>query len=138
MKEFKIEILSPEGIVFKGELLSVSFPTVKGIITVLPGHTNLVTKLNSGEIVIKTLSSIKKITVSGGFIEITNSGVNVVAEFAANSGNTSAEKIKQAIKLAEDMKNKRKDFVNMSGIESQLKKSTMELKSGLGLKRKKM
>jgi len=118
--------------------LSVSFPTVKGIITVLPGHTNLVTKLNSGEIVIKTLSSIKKITVSGGFIEITNSGVNVVAEFAANSGNTSAEKIKQAIKLAEDMKNKRKDFVNMSGIESQLKKSTMELKSGLGLKRKKM
>jgi len=137
MKEFEIEILSPEGIVFKGELSSVSFPTAKGIITVLPGHTSLVTKLNSGEIVVKASGSIKKIAVSSGFIEITNTGVNVVAEFAAHSDNTSAEKIKQAINLAKDMKNRRKDFTDISSIESQLKKSTMDLKSGLGLNRKK-
>ncbi|MCA6079787.1 MAG: ATP synthase F1 subunit epsilon [Endomicrobium sp.] len=138
MNKFEIEILSPEGIVFKGETTSVSFPTTRGTITVLSGHTNFITKLNNGEITIATSGDIKKIAVSGGFIEITNNNVNVVAEFAAHSDEISKQKIKQAIDLAKDMKNKRKEFVDISVIESQLKKSAVELKSRLGLKRKKI
>lgn len=138
MNKFEIEILSPEGIVFKGKTASVSFPTTRGIITVLSGHTNLVTKLNSGEIIIETIGGTKKITVSGGFIEIVNNNVNVVAEFAAHSDEISRQKIKQAIDHAKDMKSKRKEFVNIYVIESQLKKSAVDLKSGLGIKRKKI
>ncbi|OEG69470.1 hypothetical protein ATZ36_09350 [Candidatus Endomicrobiellum trichonymphae] len=104
----------------------------------LSGHTNLVTKLNSGEIIIETTSDTKKITVSGGFIEIINNNVNVVAEFAAHSDEISRQKIKQAIGHAKDMKSKRKEFVNIYVIESQLKKSAVDLKSGLGIKRKKI
>ncbi|MDR0820724.1 MAG: ATP synthase F1 subunit epsilon [Endomicrobium sp.] len=138
MNKFEIEILSPEGIIFKGKTASVSFPTTRGIITVLSGHTNLVTKLNSGEIIIETIVGIKKITVSGGFIEIVNNNVNVVAEFAAHFDEISRQKIKQAIDHAKDMKSKRKEFVNIYVIESQLKKSAVDLKSGLGIKRKKV
>jgi F-type H+-transporting ATPase subunit epsilon len=138
MNKFEIEVLSPEGVVFKGETSSVSFPTIRGTITVLSGHTNLVTKLNSGEIIIETTSDTKKITVSGGFIEIINNNVNVVAEFAAHSDEISRQKIKQAIGHAKDMKSKRKEFVNIYVIESQLKKSAVDLKSGLGIKRKKI
>jgi len=137
MNEFKIEILSPEGIVFKEEIISVSLPTLSGVITILSGHTNLVTKLNKGEIIIKTTKDIKKIVVSGGFIEIANNNVSVVAEFAAHSDKTSMEKIKQAMKCAKDVKNKRRKFIDISGIELQLKKTTIDLKSGLGTKRKK-
>jgi F-type H+-transporting ATPase subunit epsilon len=138
MDKFEIEILSPEGIVFKGETTSVSFPTTRGTITVLSGHTNLVTKLNSGEIIVETVSGAKKITISGGFIEIINNNVNVVAEFAARSDKISRQKIKQAIGHAKNMKSKRKEFVNIYLIESQLKKSVVDLKSGLGIKRKKI
>jgi F-type H+-transporting ATPase subunit epsilon len=139
MNKFEIEILSPEGIVFKGETVLVSFPTTRGTITVLPGHANLITKLNSGEIIIETTSGIKKITVSGGFIEIINNNVNVVTEFAAHSDEISRQKIKQAIDHARDMKSKRKEFVNIYVIESQLKKSAVDLKSGFGnIKRKKI
>jgi F-type H+-transporting ATPase subunit epsilon len=137
MNKFEMEILSPEGIVFKGEAVSVSFPTAGGTITVLSGHTNLITKLNSGEVIIKTTSGIKKITVSGGFIEVINNNVNVVAGFAAHSDETSRQKIKQAVDHAKNMKSKRKEFVNVYIIESQLKKSAVDLKFGLGIKRKK-
>lgn len=138
MKKFEIEILSPQGVVFKGDLMSASFPTASGIITVLPGHANLVTKLRSGEIIINSSSGIKKITVSGGFIEITNNVVNVVAEFAAHSDESNKQKIQQAVKLAKAMKSKRKEFIDMSVIESELKKSVVDLKSGLGIKRRRM
>lgn len=138
MKKFEIEILSPQGIVFKGDLVSASFPTASGIITVLPGHANLVTKLRSGEIIINSSNGIKKITVSGGFVEITNNIVNVVAEFAAQSDESNRQKIRQAVKLAKTMKSKRKEFIDMSVIESELKKSVVDMKSGLGIKRRKV
>ncbi|MDR1400962.1 MAG: ATP synthase F1 subunit epsilon [Endomicrobium sp.] len=139
MNKFKIEILSPEGIIFKEEVISVLFSTTSGMITVLPGHTNIVTILNSGEITINTIKDIKKIIISGGFVEIANNSVNVVAEFAVQSDRERMKKIKEAIKLANDMKKKRKEFMCMStNIESQLKKSAIDLKSDLGLRRKKI
>jgi F-type H+-transporting ATPase subunit epsilon len=138
MNKFEIEILSPEGVVFKGKSASVSFPTTRGIITVLSGHTNLVTKLKSGKIIIEAMGGTKKIAVSGGFIEIVNNDVNVVVEFAAHSDEISKQKIKQAMCHAKDMRIKRKEFVNIYLIGSQLKKSAVDLKSGLGIKRKKI
>ncbi len=104
----------------------------------LSGHTSLVIKLKIGEIIIEATGGIKKIAVSGGFIEVVNNNVNVVAEFAAHSDEISRQKIKQAIYHAKDMKTKRKEFVNIYAIESQLKKSAVDLKSGLGIKRKKI
>jgi F-type H+-transporting ATPase subunit epsilon len=128
MSEFEIEILSPQGTVFKGEMFSVSFPTASGVITVMSGHANLVTKLRNGEIVIESQSGTKKIAVSGGFIEIVNNHVNVIAEFATQSDETNMQKIEMAVKLARNIKDNRRKFINMSITESELKKATVELK----------
>jgi F-type H+-transporting ATPase subunit epsilon len=138
MNKFTIEILSPQGIVFKGELLSASFPTTSGMITVLPMHANLVTKLCCGEIVITSSSGVKKIVVSGGFVEVANNNINVVAEFAGHLEATNKQKINQAIQLAKHMKAKRKEFIDTFAVESGLKKSVVGLKSGIGIKRRKM
>ncbi|MDR3124549.1 MAG: ATP synthase F1 subunit epsilon [Endomicrobium sp.] len=139
MNKFEIEILSPQGVLFKGNLLAATFPTASGIITVLPGHASLVTKLINGEIVVSTSEEgLKKFSVTNGFIEIENNHVNVISEFATQSDKTNKEKVENAIKLAKAMKEKRKEFVDMSAIESELKRSVVELKSGLGLRRKKV
>jgi F-type H+-transporting ATPase subunit epsilon len=138
MNKFVIEILSPQGLVFKGEIRFASFPTANGKIMVLPGHERLVTNLKHGEIILESLDGIKKITITGGFAEITNKNINVIAEFAANSDVTNKHKIEQAVKLAKEMKEKRKNFVDMSVIETELKKSVTGLKSGIGFKRKGM
>lgn len=138
MSKFELEILSPEGSAFKGDVSSISLPTSSGIITVLPGHTNLVTKLQEGDILISCSEGEKKITVTGGFVEISNNHVNVVAEFAVPADEANKYKIEQAMKLAKDMKEKQKDSLDMSVVESQLKKAVFELKSNVGIKRKKM
>jgi F-type H+-transporting ATPase subunit epsilon len=136
MNKFEIEILSPQGLVFKGNIRSASFPTASGIITVLPGHEGLVTKLKHGEIMLDSVNGLKKITVTGGFAEITNKNINVIAEFAVHSDTSNKNKIEQAVKLAKAMKEKRKNFIDMSVIETDLKKSIAELKSGISSKRR--
>jgi F-type H+-transporting ATPase subunit epsilon len=139
MNKLEIEILSPHGVIFKEKVLSASFPTLSGMITILPGHTDLVTKLCSGEITVRhNECCTKKITVANGFIEITNNIINVISEFATHSDVTNRQKIDQAIKLAQDVKKRRKEFIDMSLVELQLKKSVVELKSGLEFKLKKI
>ncbi len=137
MNKLQLEILSPEGSSFKGSVSSVTFPTASGIITVLPGHSSVVTKLVSGEILINAGGDEKKIMVTGGFVEILNNNVNVVAEFAMPSDAENRHKIEQAMRLAKDMKEKQKDKIDLSVVESQLKKAIFELKSNLGVKIKK-
>ncbi|MCL2144363.1 MAG: ATP synthase F1 subunit epsilon [Endomicrobia bacterium] len=136
--KFELEILSPQGSAFKGAVLSVSVPTASGIITILPGHTNLVTKLIEGEIVIKHDGGERKITVTDGFVEIFANAVAIVSDFAVQSDDANRQKIEQAMKLAKDMKNRKKDIVDSAVIESQLQKAVHELRSGVGVKRKKM
>jgi F-type H+-transporting ATPase subunit epsilon len=136
MNKFKIEILSPQGVVFNGQIYSASFPTANGVITVLYGHEGLVTRLKQGEIILNSSNGVKKITITNGFAEITGKNVNVIAEFAMRSDEANKQKIEQAVKLAEEMKKKRKNFVGMSIIETQLKKSVAGLKSGLDAKRR--
>ena len=138
MSSMHIEILSPEGISYKGEIASVTFPTAAGVITVLPGHVNLVTKLKEGEIIIEAPQGQKKITVTGGFVEIFANSISVVSEFAMPSDDVNNYKIEQAKKQAEEMKKKKKDFVDSAIIESELKRSVSELRSNIGIKRKKM
>jgi F-type H+-transporting ATPase subunit epsilon len=137
MNNFGIEILSPQGLIFKGDICSASFPTANGIITVLPGHERVVTNLKHGEIILKFSYGIKKIVIAGGFAEIINKNINVIAEFAANSDEANKYRIEQAIKLAEEMKEKRKNFVDIkSTMETELKKFVAELKSRVDFKRK--
>jgi F-type H+-transporting ATPase subunit epsilon len=138
MNTFEIEILSPEGVVLKEQVVSASFPTASGVITVFAGHENLVSKLNFGEIMIKKSASSKekKVSITGGFLEILRNHVNVVAEFAVPSDEVNKQKIERAKQTARELKNKRKDLLNISVVESQLKKVVSEFKSGISLKQK--
>jgi F-type H+-transporting ATPase subunit epsilon len=139
MNTFALEILSPEGVAFKGDVYSVSLPTQAGIIEILPGHTNLVTKLKRGEIIIDSGNGaeLKKIAVSSGFAEILPNALNLVADFAVISDDANRHKIEEAVKLAAQIKLNKKEAVNSAAVEMQLKKAASELKSSAPIKRKK-
>ena len=139
MNTFSLEILSPDGKLFKGNVYSVSLLTRSGIIEVLPGHSNLVTKLKNGEIIIDSGNgdAVKKIAITSGFAEISRTAVNIVAEFAVISDEENRQKIEEAVKLAAQIKLKKKDAAKSAAIEMQLKKAASELKSNVSAKRKK-
>lgn len=125
---YKLDILSPEGISYSGNVSQASFPTNTGIITVLAGHTSLITKLSGGEIEIIEESGNKKyITIVGGFLEISQNEVSVIADFAIRSEEVDDAKINEAKKSAEELL-KQKDKISSAVAEHDLQKEILKLK----------
>ncbi|MFH1368893.1 MAG: ATP synthase F1 subunit epsilon [Elusimicrobiota bacterium] len=129
-------IISPEGTIFKDAVREATFPSVTGELTVLPGHTPVFTKLKEGEILIRKAGADVSIAVTGGFIEITQNAVNVLADYAVRSADIELEKEKQAQERARELLKTTKDKNETSFIEKELRKHILELKVGEKYKRR--
>ncbi|MBQ3834432.1 MAG: ATP synthase F1 subunit epsilon [Elusimicrobia bacterium] len=135
---YKLDILSPEGNIFSGDVTLATFPTASGLITILANHAALITKLVSGEIEIEHNGERKFITITGGFLEVSDNLVSVIADFAIRSEDIDDEKIAAAKKYAEEQKAK-KSRVSSEIAERELQKAilSMNIMEHNKLKRKK-
>jgi F-type H+-transporting ATPase subunit epsilon len=84
MADLHFELVTPERLVRKGEVHMVVVPGVEGEFGVMAGHAPFMTTLRDGELKIyKTAGATPEcITVSGGFAEVGDKGLTVLAESA--------------------------------------------------------
>ncbi|MGB3465561.1 MAG: F0F1 ATP synthase subunit epsilon [Cyclobacteriaceae bacterium] len=80
-----LEIITPDKVVFEGEVDSATFPGSDGSFQVLNNHAPMISTLGYGELKYKITSKDKKVTetiidVDGGVVEILNNRVIVLAE----------------------------------------------------------
>ncbi len=103
MATFKFELVSPENILFSGEVNSVIAPAVEGEMTILPGHAPLVATLKPGILVLIKTDAMngKEFFVSGGLIEVNQNGVTILAEQARFIEDVTTEVLDQEILTAE-------------------------------------
>lgn len=81
MATFKFELVSPERILFSGDVVSVIIPSVEGEMTVLAGHAPLVATLKAGIVLAQTDGSNgKEFFVNGGLVEINQASTTILAE----------------------------------------------------------
>ena len=81
MATFKFELVSPERILFSGEVVSVIVPSVEGEMTVLAGHAPLVATLKAGIVFVQTTESNgKEFFVNGGLVEVNQASTTILAE----------------------------------------------------------
>ncbi|PJA99466.1 MAG: ATP synthase F1 subunit epsilon [Ignavibacteriales bacterium CG_4_9_14_3_um_filter_30_11] len=81
MAELKLEITTPEKIVFNEEIVSVTVPGTKGSFEVLVNHAPIISTFEIGEIKIATKNnSIKYFATSGGTIEVENNSVLILSD----------------------------------------------------------
>jgi len=80
MADLNLEIISPNGVVFKGNCHLATIPSVEGEMGVMSGHEAVVVSLKAGEVVIydEKQNALKKFEVVSGFAEIRQSGELVV------------------------------------------------------------
>jgi len=80
---FMLEIVSPEELLFKDEVQFIVVPEVNGELGVLRNHAPLIAALNIGVLRYTDVNgSIKKMAVSGGFMEVMSNEARVLAETA--------------------------------------------------------
>jgi len=82
MQTFKLIISTPEKKLFEGEADSVAVPGQEGRMTILPGHAPLLSTLSSGDVTVSAGSGEETFRIDGGFIEVNEDGVTVLAKNA--------------------------------------------------------
>ena len=82
MASLHFELVSPEKLVFSGEVEQVDVPGAEGDFGVLAGHAPLVTTLRPGILTVHGAGGAQKIVVCGGFAEVSAQGLTVLADVA--------------------------------------------------------
>ena len=82
MGELHLEFVSPERVLFSGDVDQVDLPGTEGDMGILAGHAPLVTTLRPGIITIINGNTKVPIVVVGGFAEVGPSGLTVLADKA--------------------------------------------------------
>jgi F-type H+-transporting ATPase subunit epsilon len=76
----KLEIVTPDGILFSGKVDSVTVPGKKGRFTVLEKHAPIISVLKKGKIIYKIDEESFSVQGMGGFIEVHNNIISIAIE----------------------------------------------------------
>ena len=81
MKKINMELITPDGIYFDEDALSIIIPLIDGLAGIMYNHSPMVAKLSDGYITGKNIYNRNfKYRIKGAIIEIFNNNVTVLAE----------------------------------------------------------
>lgn len=77
----RLRIVSPEKIVFVGDVNNVVVPGMAGEFQVFPNHAPIISSLVQGRLIYETVNDGRKeMIISGGFVEVQGNEVNLCVE----------------------------------------------------------
>jgi len=97
----KLEIVTPERLVFDETVDAVTLPGSEGELGVLPHHAPLVSTLGVGELRIRSGGQEEYFAIAGGFVQVLPDKVVVMAETADIASEIDLEKAAEARRDAE-------------------------------------
>lgn len=82
MASFHFDLVSPEKLLFSGDVDQVDLPGAEGDFGVLAGHAPLVALMKPGVLVVHEGGRKHRLVVMGGFAEVNAQGLTILADFA--------------------------------------------------------
>lgn len=76
----KLEVISPEKVVYTGEAEVITLPGINGSFSVLQDHAPIISILTKGKLSYKTNGQESVMDVDGGFVEVKKNVVTVCVE----------------------------------------------------------
>ena len=84
MATFHFDLVSPEKLLFSGDVDQVDVPGTEGDFGVLADHAPLVALLRPGVLTVKVGADAQRIVIFGGFAEVSPQGLTVLADYATS------------------------------------------------------
>jgi F-type H+-transporting ATPase subunit epsilon len=115
----RLEIATPEAMVYSEDVEMVTLPGVEGQIGILPDHVRLMTQLVPGELIIRKQGHDDFMAVGDGLVEVTSDRVSLVTNMAISVDKideAAAEEARQraAARLREKLSSEEVASVNAS------------------------
>lgn len=96
-----LKVVTPEKLLFDEQVSQVNVSTEEGQLGILPGHANLMAKLEPGELVIKKSGKDSRLAVGDGFLQITNNTLTIMTDLAVDEEDIDERAVEEAKKRAE-------------------------------------
>jgi F-type H+-transporting ATPase subunit epsilon len=96
------EFVSPESVLFSGDVDQVDLPGAEGDMGILAGHAPLVTALRPGVVTIYNGGAREAVVVVGGFAEVSPAGLTILADRAVPRDDYDATVLASEIKDTEE------------------------------------
>lgn len=109
MPKFVLEVHTIEKTIVSEEIEMVTVPTKEEELTILPGHVPIITNLGYGTLTYSNQKGEQFLFISGGFMEVQNERVIVLADLIERPEEIDEKEIAKAKKDAEDILNGKKD-----------------------------
>lgn len=122
MDTLRLDIVTPEGEIFKRDVKSVTLPGSEGEFGVYPGHVSLVSLLKSGEVNIKNVDGTEdNIIINWGYAKVDELSVDVLVDGAvAIIGKTQTELAKTIEQAKELVKSIQDSSVMIAAVEARI------------------
>lgn len=128
-KTQRLDIVTPEKVVFSEEIDFIVAPGADGELGVLPEHAPLVTALKIGTMRVQQGGKFFKVAVSGGFMEVKNSRVVVLADTAERADQIDLERARSAKQRAEQRLSGKGPEIDILRAEIALQKALNRIKA---------
>ncbi len=119
MAEINLEIITPEKIIYKDSVDSITVPGTKGMFQVLKDHAPLMSTIEIGVITLKKNDVNTYLTTAGGTIEVLNNNVLILADSVEVINDIDIDRAESAKTRAEENL-KRKKEEEIDGVRAEL------------------
>ncbi len=115
-EQLQLDVVTPERRLLSESVEMVTVPGLGGELGILPGHTPLISQLQTGVLSYVQGGHTQQLHVSGGFVEVTDDRVSVLADLAERPEEIDVSKARQ------DRERLEKSLNSWTGSEEDLEK----------------
>jgi len=124
----QVAVVTGERELFRGEAEQVIAPGIEGELGILPHHAALLTALKTGAMRIKMGDIEEDLFISGGFLEVYNNTVTVLADAAEHAEDIDLSRAEEARRIARERLLESKDDRERARLSGALERATVRLR----------
>ncbi len=129
MAAIRLEIITAERVVLTEEsVTSVRVPGTDGQLGILPRHAPLMTTLAPGELILRKEDEEESFFVTGGFLEVRDNHVAVLADASERAEEIDIERAEEARRRAQEAMAEKLDGAQLLAAEAALRRALIRLR----------
>jgi F-type H+-transporting ATPase subunit epsilon len=128
MATFRLELVTAERTIYSDDVNMVIVWGQEGQLGILPHHAPLMTMLQPGELIIRKEDKETYMAVSGGFLEVMNDRVVILADACERAEEIDTKRAEEAKERAEKLAKSQLGKKDLVAAEAALRRSLIRLK----------
>lgn len=128
MATFRLELVTAERTVYSDDVNMIIVWGQEGQLGILPHHAPLMTMLHPGELIIRKDDEETYMAVSGGFLEVKNDRVVILADACERVEEIDIKRAEEAKQRAENIAKSQLEKKDLAAAEAALRRSLIRLK----------